>query len=197
MATENITQPDSTENPSYWESILVASFAMGFLLFVLPIVFGYLTISAEPSGSMFQIFIPVVGLCFACLFGAFGGMISVWHYTKTYDVALTLGKAALIGFLTGVAITLFSTVLDQLWSLIDPNFAENLQNSLISIIESTDMPEAQKQSQIDNIASQYGATQSLGGFLLSFGGGAVVYGLLNTLTGMLGLKLFGKKEETF
>ncbi len=184
------------ETPSYWNSVIITGSIVGVISYMLPVIFGYVAINTEPSGSIFQLLIPTLGICFSCLIGAFGGMISVWHYAKTNEIVMKLGRGALIGFVTGVAIALFGMVISQLWYVVDPNFAANLQDSMIAIVEATDLPESQKQSQIDMMASQYAMNESFLGTILSFAGSAILYGVLNLLTGMLGVKLFAE-EETF
>lgn len=182
--------------PSYWNSVLITGIIVGTISYLLPVIFGYVAINTEPSGSIFQLMIPALGVCFSCLIGAFGGMISVWHYAKTNEIVMKLGRGALIGFITGVAIAFFGLIVSQLWYFVDPDFAVKLQDSMVAIIEAIDMPEEQKQSQIDMMASQYAMNESFLGTILSFAGSAILYGILNCLTGMLGVKLFAE-EETF
>jgi hypothetical protein len=195
MNTQQAANTNIDTVPGYWNSILISTLGVGLVSSIIPAIFGYVTIGMEPSCSLFQMFTPVIGFCFACLFGELGGLISVWHYTRTYDVLVELGKGALIGFFTGVAILIFSTLFEQLWYLIDTDFIENLRTSLIAIIDATELPTGQKEQQIDMIASQYASDGGFISVLISIGTGGVIYGLLNLLSGMLGVKFFAKKEE--
>lgn len=179
----------SSESPSYWTSVAVAGLIFGILAFVLSIVTTYATINSEPSGSMFS---PVqfIGVL-VCLAGAFGGMLATWHYAKEFNVGIKLGRGALIGFLTGVVITVVSVVLGQLWQLIDPDMTQKLVESTIAQMEAMDLPQEQKQQMIDMTAENVRSQQSIGSQLLW---GIPMYGILNLITGMIGAKIFGKKE---
>lgn len=191
---EQTGQFNNRSNADYWQSILIATLLVGLVSSVFPIIFGYITIGLEPSGSIVQIFVPMIGFCMACLVGGLGGFISTWHYIKSNNILIELGRGALIGFLTGIAILIFNTLFEQLWNLIDPDFMENLRTSLITILEETGLPEDQKQMQIDSIASQYSSNKSFGEIAINFGIGIFIYGLLNLLSGMLGVSIFGRKK---
>lgn len=125
-----------------------------------------------------------------CLFTALGGMAAIWHYAKTFDITLELGKGALIGFLTGAGIVIISILLEQVWSTIDPDLSKQMAESMIATFENMEMPEDMKQMLIDSAAAESDGP-SVGGQLLS---GILVTGLLNLLSGMLGISLFARQK---
>lgn len=184
---EQTNQHNSTP-PSYWASVGIAAVIFSLLTTVLQLISGYMQINAEPTGSLFS---PTMlfGLV-VCLVGAFGGMVAVWHYANEYQITMKLGKGALIGFLTGVAIVLIGIVLNKLWLLIDPDMQQKMMESTIANFEAMDMPEETKQQMIDQAASQ--ANPSIGMQLLY---GIPIFGILNLLTGMLGVSLFARNKE--
>lgn len=180
-------------NATIWPSVFVGAVVFGLIVFALSIITGYIQINSEPSGSLFQP--SMLGYLVVCLVGAFGGMVSVWHYTREYQAEITLGRGALIGFMAGIVIILVSTLLSQGWKLIDPNFTDRMMQATIRNFEASNMPDAQKQQQIDMIAQNFKDSETLVGVLKTMGWGLPVYGLLNLVTGMIGVKLFGRKQE--
>ncbi|MDX1587064.1 MAG: DUF4199 family protein [Balneolaceae bacterium] len=184
---EQTNQPSGSQ-PSYLPSVGIAAVIFSLLTTVLQLISGYMQINAEPTGSLFS---PTMlfGLV-VCLVGAFGGMVAVWHYANEHQITMKLGKGALIGFLTGVAIVLIGIVLSKLWLLVDPDMQQKIMESTIANFEAMDMPEETKQQMIDQAASQ--ANPSIGMQLLY---GIPIYGILNLLTGMLGVSLFARNKE--
>ncbi|MFH5831795.1 DUF4199 family protein [Halalkalibaculum sp. DA3122] len=180
----------SSEAPAYWNSVGIASVLFGIVAFVLSLVTVYVTINAEPTGSFFSPsqLISLVG----CLVGAFGGMVAVWHYTREHDIAVKLGKGALVGFLTGVGITLVSAVLNQLWLVVDPDMTQKMIESTVANFEAMDLPEEQKQQMIDSTVEAMRGQHNIGSQILW---GIPMYGILNLITGMIGAKAFGKEED--
>jgi small basic protein len=176
--------------PSYWTSVTVSSLIFGIVAFIISIISGYAIINSEPTGSMFSP-VQLVGVL-ACLIGAFGGMLATWHYAREYDVPIKLGRGALIGFLTGVGITIVSVLLGQIWQVIDPDMTQKMIDSTIANMEAMDMPEEQKQQLIDSTVESVRSQQSIS---TQFLWGIPIYGILNLLTGMIGAKIFGKKEK--
>ena len=180
------------DSPSYWNSVVFASVIFGIVAFVISLITIYATINSEPTGSFFA---PsqLIGI-FACLFGAFGGMVATWHYAKEYDVVIKLGRGALIGLFTGFGITLVSTVFNEIWALVDPDLTQQMIESTVANMEAMDLPEQQKQQMIDSTVQSMRSQDNIGTQLLY---GLPMYGILNLLTGMLGAKVFGKDEDEF
>lgn len=184
---EQTNQYNGTQ-PNYWASVGIAAVIFSLLTTVLQLISGYMQINAEPTGSLFSptmLFGVVV-----CLVGAFGGMVAVWHYANEYQITLKLGKGALIGFLTGTVMVLIGIVLNKLWLVVDPDMQQKMMESMIANFEAMDMPEETKQQMIDQAASQ--ANPSIGMQLLY---GIPMFGILNLLTGMLGVSLFARNKE--
>lgn len=176
--------------PSYWTSVGIAGVIAGIIIFILSLLSSYATINSEPTGSFFSP-VQLTGVL-VCLFGAFGGMLATWHYGREYDVVIKLGKGALMGFLTGVVVIVVSVILGQIWQFIDPDMTEKMIESSIANFEAMDMPGEQKQQAIDATVEAMRNQQNIGSQLLW---GIPLYGILNLITGMIGAKIFGKKEE--
>lgn len=187
---EQTEQFNDQEKPSYWPSIGVAALIFGLISFVISTLGGYVIINSESSGSMtFTIIQSLIGIV-SCLVGAFGGMLAVWHYARENQITMKLGKGALIGFLTGAAMILISLVLNQLWLMIDPDMTQKMIDSIVANFEAMDMPEEQKQAMIDGTVQQM--KNSVFTTLLW---GIPISGLLNLITGMLGVALFAKEKD--
>src|SRR5699024_11633661 len=95
-------------------SDLIAGLIFGILAFALSLISTYSVINSDPTGSYFsplQIGIWLV----TCLVAAGAGMLAIWHYEREYEVSITLGKGALICFLTGVAMAMTGALLNQFW----------------------------------------------------------------------------------
>lgn len=185
-----INTHEPQEPPSYWTSVGIASVLFGLIAFVISLVTIYTTINSEPTGSFFfpSQLIGVLG----CLVGAFGGMVATWHYAREYDTVITLGRGALIGFLTGMGMAVVSTIFSQVWNLVDPDMTQQMIDSYVANFEAMDLPEEQKQQMIDATVNSMRDQQNIGSQLLW---GIPMYGILNVLTGMLGAKVFGKDED--
>jgi uncharacterized membrane protein len=181
---------EQKNEPSYWTSVGVAGLIFGIIIFALTLVTSYAMINSEPTGSLFsptQISLWVL----TCLVGAFGGMLAIWHYTNEYNISIKLGKGAVIGLLTGVCITIVMVFFNQFWQLIDPDMTQKAIDSMIANYEAADLPDAQKQQLIDSTVQSMRSQNNIGSqFLFSL----PLYGILNILTGMIGAKVFGKKE---
>jgi hypothetical protein len=179
------------EQPSYWTSVGVAGLIFGIVVFALSLIYMYATINAEPTGSYFS-GTQLIGTL-ACLVGAFGGMLATWHYANEYNASITLGRGALIGLLTGIAITIASIILTQLWLLIDPDLTQQMIDATIANYEAMDIPDEQKQQMIDIAAESMRSQNSIFTQLWT---GILMFGILNLITGMIGAKIFGKEEAT-
>jgi len=182
----------SSDNPSYWASVIISGVIFGIILFAIGLIAGYATINSEPTGAIFT---PsqLIGTV-ACLFGAFGGMLATWHYAKEHDIAIQLGKGALIGFLTGVIITFINILLTKGWAFIDPDMTQKVIDSTVANVEAMEMPAEQKQMTIDMTVESLRSGQSIWSQLLW---GIPMYGILNLITGVIGAKIFGNKEDEF
>lgn len=186
-----------SDNPSYWTSIAIAAFVLGFIYFVISVIGGYATINSEPSGSMFGSMSQLISGGIGCLMAGFGGMLAIWHYCNSYEgITLSLGKGALIGFYTGLGIVVVMTILNQIWNLIDPTYTERLMDSMIANYEAMEnISDAQKEQIIDGIASEFRNSNTLWGIIKGMLFISIPVCILNLITGMIGAKIFAKKEE--
>ena len=183
-------QAEQNNVPSYWTSVSIAGLIFGIIVFALSLVSTYAMINSEPSGSLFSP-IQLLGVL-VCLVGAFGGMLAVWHYNNEYETSLKLGKGALVGLFTGIAITVVTVILNQFWQFIDPDMTQKLIDSTIANFEAADLPDAQKQQMIDSTVQGMRDQNNISTQLMY---SLPTYGILNILTGMIGAKIFGSKEE--
>ncbi|MEX0773594.1 MAG: DUF4199 domain-containing protein [Balneolales bacterium] len=186
-------EPHQTNEASYWNSVAMAGLLFGLIVFAVNIIGGYMTIQTESADTLMAESM-IAGLL-SCLIGAFGGLMAVKYYVKEYPQPLLIGRGAVIGLATGVVIALVFSVLSLLWNVIDPAYTENLMESTIANIEAMGLNEAQQQDMIDSIAEQMQQMQTTGGVLMAFGMNALLYGILNLLTGMLGVKFFAPHED--
>lgn len=172
-----------------WPSIAVVGGIFSVISFVISLFFGYQQINAEPSGSFFS---PMIlSSAVICLVTMFAGLLAVWHYTKEVSPKMKLGQGALVGFLTGAFLLIVSTVLNELWHLIDPEYTEKMMEAFIANVEMMDLPSDVKEDMIDSTAQ----TMTDRSFLRDIFIGIPVPGLLNMATAMIGVKVFAKKEE--
>lgn len=175
---------------TFWPSIAIVGLIFSLISVAISLIFGYQQINSEPSGAIFS---PMMlsGVV-VCLFTCIGGAVAVWHYTREVSPVLKLGEGALIGFLTGAAITLFSIVFNELWMLFDPAFTDKLIDATIANMEAMDMPGGAQDDMIDGMVESMRSQQSISSQIFW---GIPISGLLNLITGMIGVKLFANKEE--
>lgn len=192
-----MNEDESTQELSfndYLPSIGIVGLIFSLVSFVIGLFFGYQQINAEPTGSMMSpmMFSGIV----VCLVSALAGLLAVWHFTREVTPFMTLGQGALIGFLTGAVIVLFSVVLNEIWILVfDPEYTIKIMDAAIANIEAMEMPEESKQQMIDAMADSMAGGQSVWQQIFW---GVPITGLINLVTGLIGVKVFGeKKEETF
>lgn len=184
------TQNDSNTFGNYWQSVVIVAAIFSLISFALGIFFGYRQINAEPSGAIFSpmMFSGVL----ICLITCIAGAVTVWHYTKEVSPLINLGQGALVGFLTGAVIVLFSVLLNEIWTFVDPSYTEKLVEAAIANVEEMDLPAGSKEDMIDTMAESVRSSQSVTQQIFW---GIPITGLLNLISGMIGAKIFGKKSE--
>lgn len=181
-------QPDP-HSANYWPSVLIVGGIFSVIGFLVNIIFGYMQIESEPTGSMMSP--AMLGSVAVCLATCLGGLIAVRHFAKNVTPYMKLGRGALIGFLTGVVIVVFSSLLNELWLILDPDYTQRVFESIVENIEQMPVPEETRDQLIDQMAAGVQETNIFQQILF----GVPLTGLLNLLTGMLGVKLFAEKEE--
>lgn len=176
--------------PSYWPSVMVGGLIIAIVMAVLGIVSQYMTINSEPTGASFGMG-QAIG-SFACLLGAIGGFLATRHYAKEHEITFAVGKGATIGFLTGVAGTVFSTIISLIWMyVIDTNLEQAMYDWQIRNMEAQNLPPEQLEMAIQFIPEP----GSLSTLLMQFGIGLVAVGLLNLISGIIGAKVFANEEK--
>jgi hypothetical protein len=192
MDQPELTQPEPTFTFSdYLPSVGIVGAIFSLISFVGGLFFGYQQINAEPTGSFFSPFMISSGVI--CLITSIAGLIAVWHFSKEVSPALKMGQGAVIGFLTGAVIVVISIILSELWVMfVDPEYNQKVLESMIANIEAMDMPQNTKDDMIDAMAESIDTQQS---FLRQIFWGIPVTGLLNLVTGLIGVKLFAEKHE--
>jgi uncharacterized membrane protein (Fun14 family) len=189
MDMEEVNENKTFSFNNYWPSVVIVGAIFSLVSFVIGLYFGYQQINAEPSGSFISPVMISSGVI--CLATAFAGMLAVWHYTKEVSPVMKLGQGALVGFLTGAAIVLFSTILNEIWLLIDPEYTEKLIEATIANVEAMDLPSDARNDMVDAMAESMQGQS----FFKQLFIGIPVPGLLNMATAMIGVKLFAQKED--
>lgn len=178
------------EYPSYWSSVFTGALIVGLIASILSMVGNYMMIGSEPTGSPFSLS-QVFGIL-ACLIGAIGGFIATRNYAKQNELTFPIGKGALIGFLTGAVGGLISVVISFIWtSVIDPDLNQAVYDWSIANLEAMGLTDDQLEAQ-KNFIPQPGSTMTL---IVGTGIAVVGLGILNTISGLIGAKVFASEEE--
>jgi len=189
MEMEEVSQEQPFNFNNYWPSVAIVGAIFSVVSFVIGLFFGYQQINSEPAGSFISPVMISSGVI--CLATAFAGLMTVWHYTKEVSPQIKLGQGALIGFFTGAVIVIFSAVLNEMWHLIDPEYTEKLIEATIANVEAMELPADAKNDMIDAMAESMRSNN----FFRQIFIGIPIPGLLNMATAMIGVKVFGKKED--
>ncbi|MDR9419517.1 DUF4199 family protein [Gracilimonas sp.] len=174
--------------PSYWNSVIIASLMVGIVVSLFSIIGGYMMLGNEPDGAMFnssQLFQAL-----GCLIGAFGGIFVNWHYAKGYDITYKIGKGALLGLLVGLIGTIFTVAITQLWNVIDPSYQEALMEWSRQNVEAMQMTAEMKEQMMARMEDPYSLSNIAIGALTMFAG----LGILNVISGLIGAKVFASEE---
>jgi hypothetical protein len=175
--------------PSYWNSVIIASLITAIIVTAFSIIGGYMTIGTEASGSFFsssQLFGTI-----GCLIGALGGVYANWHYAKENDVTYKIGKGALIGLLVGLGATIFTVILGQIWTLIDPSYQDALIDWNRQNIQAMQIPDASKEAALEGMKDPSSLKNiALQGLYMFIG-----LGIVNVISGLIGAKVFASEEE--
>lgn len=174
--------------PSYWNSVLIASLITALVVTILSLIGGYMTLNTEPSGSFFNS--SQVFALLSCLVGAMGGVIATWHYSKEYNISFTIGRGALIGLLVGLVTTIIAVVLGLLWELIDPSYTQAMVDWQIANMNAMQMPEEARQQAIEGMSDPRSPKNIALQAVITFIG----LGIMNVISGMIGAKVFASEE---
>ncbi|MEQ9266494.1 MAG: DUF4199 family protein [Balneolaceae bacterium] len=181
---------EESGSDSYWASVIFGALVIGLIMSIMGLLSQYITISNEPTGASFGIGQAIGTL--ACLVGAIGGILSTRHYANNVDDTFTIGKGALIGFLTGVVGVLLSTIVTFIWLyIVDTGLTQTFYEWQIANVEAQNLPDAQMEMAISFIPDP----NSTSAIMMQVGIGLVVVGILNAISGMIGTKIFAKDED--
>ncbi|WP_340106883.1 DUF4199 domain-containing protein [Rhodohalobacter sp. 8-1] len=184
------TSPDSISFGDMLPSATVVGLIFSIITFAIGLAVGYYEISSEATGAMLSP--SMLSGTVICLISLLGGVLAVWHFVKEVNPYIKLGQGAALGFLTGAVMVILSAVYSEVWNFIDPDYTEQLVEATIANVEAMDLPDAQKDAMIDSMASSVRQGQS---FVSQILWGIPVSGILNLLSGMVGVKIFAKKEN--
>jgi uncharacterized protein YqgC (DUF456 family) len=170
----------------------IVGLIFGLITFVVGLFFIYQQINSDPSGNLMGMLLGSLSMLAVCLIAACAGLVAVWHFTKEVTSTLKLGQGAIIGFLTGAVIAVVSVILSEIWStFVDPDMMKNYADAMIANFEAMDMP----QSTLDDMAESFEEGDSMFRQLFL---NIPLYGVMNLLTALIGVKIFADKpEETF
>ena len=183
------TEINDMETPSYMSAVFMGALVAGLLLAVLGTANNYLIISSEPTGSPFS---AAQGLgIIICFLGGIGGILANRSYAKDNNLTYPIGKGALIGLLTGIFAVIVSTVLTLFWNyVIDPGLTQAVYDWGVANIEATGASEDVIEQQIA-LLGEPGSVTSL---LFGIGFSLVGIGIINTISGLIGAKVFASED---
>ena len=175
--------------PSYWKPVLTGGTIGAVIVSMTSFASGYIMLSNEPTGSLFNI-TSIAGLL-GCLLGSVAGVYANRMYAKDNDLTYPIGKGALIGLFSGIALTFISSLISILWVyVIDPGYAESSVEWQKVNIDMMQVPAEQKELMMGGIENPY----SMKNILLGLGIGSVVFGIVNAISGIIGAKLFASED---
>ncbi|RNC79322.1 MAG: DUF4199 domain-containing protein [Balneola sp.] len=181
---------ENEEYPSYWSSVFIGAIIVGLIMSVLGLLSQYMTINSEPTGAPFGL--PQLIGILVCLVGAIGGFFGVRHYAKENEITFPIGKGALIGLFVGLVGTLISTVISIIWTyLIDPDLGQAVYDWSIANLEAMGLTDDQLEAQMRFIPEP----NSTSAMITQTGIWLAVLGILNSVSGLIGAKVFASEDE--
>ncbi len=175
--------------PSYWPAVLTGGTIGAVVVSMTSFAAGYIMISSEPTGSPFNI--ASLGGILGCLLGAVAGVYANRMYAKDNELTYPIGKGALIGLWSGIALTIISSLISMLWVfVIDPGYSDASVEWQKMNMDMMQMPPEQKEAMMSTIENPY----SMKNILLGLGIGSVVFGIVNAISGIIGAKLFASED---
>lgn len=175
------------EKKNYLQPALISAAIFAVVGTALAIYGGYIIINSEPTGSPFP---PGAWMnMVVCLLGAFTALLTIKLHVEEEPVMM-MGRGAVIGLVTGLILAALMTLLGMAWEFADPEYSSNVVEAMSRHFEAIpNFPE----EQIDKMLADMEAQFTLLGRLKGFGISAALYGVLNALTGMLGVRIFAEK----
>ncbi len=179
------------QKPSFIRQAVIVGLIFAAILFFLEVTTGMLLIYSSPATGMMVV--SLFSMAVGCLVAAFAGLFGTRMYVREFNVPMTFGDGAKIGLVTGLVVALGNTFLDLIWLVINPGFQENVLDASIESIEAMQIPEEQKDQMIDSLYAETQDATTASGIALNLVGLMFMFGILNTLTGMLGVRFFAKQ----
>jgi hypothetical protein len=173
------------EHKSFWHAVIKWGLIFAAADTFLTLVVNFLLIQ---SPSLMALFFSGI---IVCLFIAFGGLFSVRQHVADHNISITIGRGALIGFVTACIIVAGSQVLSEIYFLVDSTFMQRLTEAQIAAYENSEfIPDESKRAMIDATYTQMQKGRSFLGILWSVLGGLVFTAALNALTGMVAANIY-------
>jgi len=186
-------EPNQQNN--FRKSAFTIGILFGLIYFVLTVISGYMTINMDPDVNPF-LNVTIYGPIFICLITISGGVTGVWFYANQTDEPLSMGGGAGLGAIVGFVMIVVALILEYCWSLMNPDFYDQMFQTMIELYENSELPDEQKQMLIDQTNSSLQNKFSLSSIFWQLLSGSFT-ALLNALTGMLGVKLFINQPDEF
>jgi hypothetical protein len=183
------------EKPSYLSYAIQIGAIMAVFSTVITYAAMYRFIGQPPAGSLFgaaQI-VPLI----TCLIAGFGGLLVVRNFAKETQMPMKAGQGAVIGLVTGAIITAFMVVIGQIWTqLIDPTLMDRFAEATIANFEAIpNLPDEQRSAMVDATYQQFQESKTFMGIVKSSLMSLAALGVVNLITGIIGVSIFAKKEE--
>lgn len=179
--------PEELELSEIWPVLFQAGALVGLLSFTLNLMFGYLQITSEPTGSLM---LPLFGGLGVFLITCTGGFLTIRQLGKAMDLVLSRGRTALIGFLAGAVVVATSALLNEVWYLLDPDYTDKLVRSMVETVQQMDLPDDNRQEMIDQMAAGVDRVPLWTQIFY----GTPVTGLLNLVSALIGMRWYVKRS---
>lgn len=183
------------EKPSYLPYAIQYGAVLSVVGTIITYAAMYQFMSQPPKGSIISLaqLVPL----FTCLVAGFGGMLVVRSFAKATDLPMKAGQGAVIGVVTGAIITGFMMVLGLVWTkIIDPTLMARYMEATIANFEAIpNLPQETLDTMVDATYQQSIAQNSFMGIVKSSLMSLAALGVINLITGIIGVSIFAKKEE--
>lgn len=176
---------EPVKHESFWNAVIKWGLIFAAADTFLNLIVNYLLIQ---SPSLMALFFSGI---IVCLFIAFGGLFAVRQHVTDHNISITIGRGALIGFVTACIIVTASQVFSEIYYLVDSSFLQRLTEAQIAAYENSELlPDETKSAMIDATYTQMQRGRTFLGIVWSVLGTLVFTGALNALTGMVGANIY-------
>ncbi len=187
---------DITPKPSYLPDAIRYGAILAVVTTAITYMAMYNMISSPPTGSLINAGI-LVPPAVACLIASLGGLLVVRSYAKETGLPMKAGQGAVMGLVTGAIIAVVAVVIGQIWTqFIDPTVIDRYADAMIANFEALpNITDEQRDLMIDDTYTKFQESKTFMGIVTGFSISLGVYGVLNLITGIIGVAIFAKKEE--